>query len=464
MKLGDAKETNCEEGIVERIERFGGQGAGRPTSMRTVVLASLTGTAIEWYDFFLYATAAALVFNQLFFPTFEPLAGTLAAFATYAVGFFFRPVGAIVCGHFGDKIGRKSMLVFTLLVMGGSSALIGLLPTYESIGVLAPILLITLRCLQGFAAGGEWGGAVLLTTEYAPRGRRGLYGGFVAMGVALGLLLSNVVFITFSSLPDEQFFSWGWRVPFLLSIILIGVGLYIRLRILETPVFAEVQETDSEARMPIVDVIRNHPKNLLLAMGMFIGVNAGLYIVYTFMLTYGAEIGISRGVMLTGVLIASVVECFGDPGFAALSDRVGRRTVYLAGAIFTALFVFPMFWLVNTGVPILIYLALAVVLIGLSAQYGTTAAFFTELFSTRVRYSGASLGYQMAAVLGGGFAPLIGTALLAWSGGEAWPIATYMIALTIITIVSVYLSTETFQKDISGERPGEGVSGVAREA
>ncbi len=284
------------------------------------------------------------------------------------------------------------------------------------------------------------------------------------MGVALGLLLSNIVFLTFSSLPDEQFFSWGWRVPFLLSLLLIGVGLYIRLRILETPVFAEVQETASEARMPIVEVIRNHPKNLLLAMGMFIGVNAGLYIVYTFMLTYGAQVGISRGVMLTGVLIASVVECFGDPGFAALSDRVGRRTVYLAGAVFTALFVFPMFWLVNTGVPILIYLALAIVLIGLSAQYGTTAAFFTELFSTRVRYSGASLGYQVAAVLGGGFAPLIGTALLSWSGGEGWPIATYMLALTIITIVSVYLSTETFQKDISEERPGEGVSGVAREA
>src|SRR5918997_5064897 len=225
---------------MERMERIGGEHTGQTSSVRKVALASLVGTTIEWYDYFIYGTTAALIFNQLFFPSFEPLAGTLAAFATFAVGFFFRPVGAIICGHFGDKIGRKSMLVFTLLVMGGSSALIGLLPTYESIGVLAPILLIALRCLQGFAAGGEWGGAVLLTTEYAPRGRRGLYGGFVAMGVALGLLLSNVVFITFSSLPDEQFFSWGWRVPFLLSIILIGVGLYIRLRIMETPVFAEV--------------------------------------------------------------------------------------------------------------------------------------------------------------------------------------------------------------------------------
>lgn len=448
---------------MEEMEKLGGEDTGRPTSMRAVVVASIAGTVIEWYDFFLYATAAALVFSQLFFPTFDPLAGTMAAFATYAVGFLFRPIGGIFFGHFGDRIGRKSMLVATLLLMGTSSALIGLLPTYESIGVWAAILLVTLRCLQGFAAGGEWGGAVLMTTEYAPRGRRGFFGGFVAMGVALGLLLSNIAFIAFSSLPEEQFLSWGWRVPFLLSIILVGVGLFIRLRIMETPVFAQVRETHTEARMPIIDVVRNHPKNLLLAMGMFIGVNAGLYIVYTFMLTYGTAIGISRSVLLTGVLIASVVEVFGDPGFGALSDRVGRRTMYLAGAVFTALWVFPMFWLVNTGVPVLIYLALAVALIGLSAQYGTTAAFFAELFSTRVRYSGASLGYQAASVLGGGLAPLIGTALLAWSGGASWPIAIYMIALITLTIVCVLLATETFQKDISEERSEQGGSGTGSE-
>jgi MHS family shikimate/dehydroshikimate transporter-like MFS transporter len=448
---------------MEEMEKLGGEDTGRPTSMRAVVVASIAGTVIEWYDFFLYATAAALVFSQLFFPTFDPLAGTMAAFATYAVGFLFRPIGGIFFGHFGDRIGRKSMLVATLLLMGTSSALIGLLPTYESIGVWAAILLVTLRCLQGFAAGGEWGGAVLMTTEYAPRGRRGFFGGFVAMGVALGLLLSNIAFIAFSSLPEEQFLSWGWRVPFLLSIILVGVGLFIRLRIMETPLFAQVRETHTEARMPIIDVVRNHPKNLLLAMGMFIGVNAGLYIVYTFMLTYGTAIGISRSVLLTGVLIASVVEVFGDPGFGALSDRVGRRTMYLAGAVFTALWVFPMFWLVNTGVPVLIYLALAVALIGLSAQYGTTAAFFAELFSTRVRYSGASLGYQAASVLGGGLAPLIGTALLAWSGGASWPIAIYMIALITLTIVCVLLATETFQKDISEERSEQGGSGTGSE-
>jgi MFS transporter, MHS family, shikimate and dehydroshikimate transport protein len=448
---------------MEEIERLGGEDTGRPTSRRAVVFASVVGTVIEWYDFFLYATAAALVFSQLFFPTFDPLAGTMAAFATYAVGFLFRPIGGIFFGHFGDRIGRKSMLVTTLLLMGISSALIGLLPSYESIGVWAAIVLVALRCLQGFAAGGEWGGAMLMTTEYAPRDRRGLFGGFVAMGVALGLLLSNIAFITVSLLPEEQFFSWGWRVPFLFSLILVGVGLFIRLRIMETPLFARVRETNTEARMPIIDVIRNHPKNLLLAMGMFIGVNAGLYIVYTFMLTYGTAIGVSRGVMLTGVLIASVVEVFGDPGFGALSDRLGRKTVYLAGAIFTALWVFPMFWLVDTGIPVLIYLALAVALIGLSAQYGTTGAFFAELFSTRLRYSGASLGYQAASVLGGGFAPLIGTALLAWSGGEGWPIATYMFALFILTIVSVLLTTETFQKDISEERPGESASGTGSE-
>jgi MHS family shikimate/dehydroshikimate transporter-like MFS transporter len=427
---------------------------GERTSLRQVVAASLIGSVIEWYDFFIYGTAAALIFGQLFFPGSEPLIGTLYAFGTYAVGFVARPLGGVFCGHYGDKIGRKSMLVMTLLVMGVATFLVGLLPTYESIGILAPMLLVILRFLQGFAVGGEWGGATLMTVEYAPPGRRGFYGSWPGMGIPAGLVLATAVFTAFSSLPQEQFLSWGWRVPFLVSIVLVAVGLFVRLKILETPTFQRMQESGEGSQLPVVDVFRYYWKSLLLTMGAFFLLNGGFYVVVTFMLAYGTQsLGVDNSTMLTGVLIAGTVQIFAIGLFAALSDRVGRRPVYLGGAIFLLLFAFPFFWMVNTAAPPLIWLAMSIAIVALGAMYGPSGAFFSELFDTNVRYSGASLGYQLASAVAGGFAPLIATALLAAYGYPA--VALYMIVMALITIMAVYLATETYPRDISRRRSDE---------
>jgi len=422
-------------------------------SIRKVAVASFIGTTIEWYDFFLYGTASALIFNKLFFPNYDPLTGTLAAFGTYAVGFAARPIGGIVCGHYGDKVGRKSMLILTLLIMGIATFLIGCLPTYSQIGIWAPILLVVLRVAQGFGVGGEWGGAVLMAVEHSPEGRRGFYGSWPQIGVPAGLLLSTVIFTQIARLPEEMLFGWAWRVAFLLSFVLVGLGLFVRLAIVESPLFAEIKQAGVESRAPILDVLREHPKSVLLAMGARLAENGAFYVYTVFVLTYATQskIGFSRTAVLVAISIAAVVELFSMPAFGALSDRLGRRPVYLFGAIFTALFAFPFFWMIDSSNTILMSLAIVLALVlGHSAMYGPQASFFSELFGTRVRYSGASLGYQLSSVIAGGLSPLIAAGLLK-RYNASWPIALLIIGMAVATIISVYFAAETAHTDIESD-------------
>lgn len=421
----------------------------QPNNIRRVVIASFIGTTIEWYDFFLYGTAAALVFNKLFFPTIEPMAGTMAAFATYAVGFFARPLGGVVFGHFGDKLGRKSMLVTTLMMMGVATVLIGLLPTYEQVGVAAPVLLVALRFIQGFGVGGEWGGAVLMAVEHGHEGRRGFHASWVQAGVPVGLLLANGVFHLASSMEEKAFLAWGWRVPFLLGVLLLAVGMFIRMKIMESPVFTEAKKADPGPRVPILAVLRDHPRNVLLSMGARFAENAFFYIFTVLVLSFGSQqLGMSKGALLNAVLLGSAVQLVAIPWFGALSDKHGRRPVYLGGALFLTTFAFPFFWLLETRQEPLVIAAVIIGLVGHAAMYGPQAAFFSELFGTRVRYSGASLGYQLASPLAGGLAPLIATWLLNQSGGKPWPVAVYLIFMAAITLVSVWLVEETSRKKL----------------
>jgi MHS family shikimate/dehydroshikimate transporter-like MFS transporter len=422
------------------------------SNLRRVVAASFIGTTIEWYDFFLYGTAAALVFGDLFFPGSSPLIGTLSAFGTFAVGFAARPLGGIVFGHFGDRIGRKTMLVLSLMIMGFATFLIGCLPTHASIGIAAPILLVLLRFAQGIGVGGEWGGAVLMAVESAPKGKRGLFGAFPQMGVPAGLLLSTVVFTVVQNMTSEdQFMAWGWRIPFLVSIVLVAVGLIVRLALAESPAFKEVKEANAEADVPIVELVKTHKRDVLTAMGMRIAENGCFYIFTVFVLAYGEDtLNLSKNTMLTGVIIAAALGLLTVPFYGWLSDRFGRRKLYMAGALFTFAFVFPFFALLNTKEPVLIWLAIVLAVnVGHDLMYGPQAAYFSELFATRMRYTGASVGYQLASVFGGGFAPLIAVALLAAGGDEPYLVALYMMGMGVITVVATYFARETFRSDIS---------------
>lgn len=421
----------------------------KQSSIRIVGLASLIGTTIEWYDFFLYGTAAALVLNKVFFPTFDPFAGTLASLATYAVGFFARPLGGVIIGHYGDRIGRKSMLVLTLFIMGIATFLIGILPTYAQLGAMAPVLLVLLRLAQGFGVGGEWGGAILMAVEHAPPGRRGFYGSWPQIGVPAGLLLSTIVFTPFSRLPQEDFLSWGWRVPFLLSIVLVVVGLVIRVRIIETPAFSKMKEQRQEARQPVFEVLRRYPREVLIAMGARLAENGAFYLYTVFVLIYGTQhVHMDRNLVLTGIMIASAVELVSIPLFGALSDVVGRRPVYLFGALTTGILSYPLFWMLDTGSPALVRIALVLALaVGHAAMYAPQGAFFSELFGARVRYSGASLGAQLASVIAGGLSPIIATTFLEYGYGRG-ALSLYVIGMAVITIIAVGVAKETLRHDI----------------
>ncbi len=418
-------------------------------SVRRVVLASFIGTAIEWYDFFLYGTAAALVFDKLFFPSDNEFVSQMSSYGSFAIGFFARPLGGVVFGHYGDRVGRKAMLVTSLMMMGVATFLIGLLPDYGAIGVAAPVCLVLLRLIQGFGVGGEWGAAVLMAVEHGHSGRRGLYGSCVQVGAPMGLLLAAFVFAVVSTLPKDQFMAWGWRVPFLLGIVLLGIGMFIRLQIFESPLFDRLKKRESVSRVPLLDVIRSHPKNVLLAMGARFAENACFYIFSVFVLSYATQqLGLPRHLVLNGVWIAAGVQLFAIPLFGFLSDVMGRRPVYLGGALFLAAFAFPFFWLVETKMTGLIWLAIVLGLVGHAAMYGPQAAFFSELFGTNVRYTGASIGYQLASPLAGGLAPLIANALLRWSGDLSRPVSVYLIVTSAITMISIYALAETFQKKI----------------
>src|SRR5437763_6995601 len=430
-------------------------GSG-PSSARRVVVASLIGTSLEWYDFFVYGTAAALVFNKLFFPSFEPLVGTLLAFTTYAVGFAARPLGGIIFGHYGDRLGRKNVLVVTLLVMGLATFLIGLLPTYATIGRWAAILLVALRFVQGLGLGGDWGGAVLMSMEHGDPARRGLNASWPQVGVPAGLLLANGVLALISALTsDAGFLSWGWRVPFLLSGVLVLVGLWIRLTISESPLFQEVEQEHTKARMPVLDVLRVYPRSVLIALGARIGVDVAFYTFVLFIVTYVTQVlRVPRATALNPVLLGAAVQPAFLPLVGGRSDRVGRPPLHRSGAFGALLWVCGFFLLLDARSAPLIVLATVVALVFHAAMYGPQAAFIAELFSTRLRYSAASLGYQVAGVLGGALAPIISIALL--SRFDTWlAVTAYVCAMLLITIVAVFAAQETSTINLHAEKPTE---------
>src|SRR5688572_28369979 len=415
-------------------------GSAPRESVWRVALASMIGTSIEWYDFFIFGTAAALLFGRLFFPNVSELAGTLFAFATFAVGFVARPVGGLVFGHFGDRLGRKTMLVVTLTMMGLATFAMGLMPSYDTIGVWAPILMVVLRFVQGLAVGGEWGGAVLMATEHAGGQRRGFFGSFAQVGSAVGLLMATGMFLVVQQLPEEDFLGWGWRVPFLLSIALVVVGLFIRLRIMESPEFAKVKEARRVVKVPAVELLRSDTRNVLLAAGLYCAHGVLYYAMTVFTNTYRSSVyGVTGNTYLVGVMAAAAGQLFTIPLLGALSDKVGRRPVMMFGTLFIIAFAVPLNFLITSQVPVLIWLAVVVsICVGHNAVYSPTAALYTEMFPAHVRYSGASLGYQLGGAIAG-FVPLVAASLVGAAGGAYWPIAAIIALGGVIGFVCILL-------------------------
>jgi len=427
------------------------------SNIKKVALTSLSGTSIEWYDFFLYGAAAGLVFPKLFFGEVDPTTALILSFLTFAAGFIARPVGGIIFGHFGDIVGRKKTLVIALMLMGVSSTMIGLLPTYETIGIAAPLLLTFLRFCQGIAIGGQWGGAMLLVTESAPSNRRGFYGAYAQAGAPVGVILANIAFISVSSLTtEEDFLSWGWRIPFLISFVLVLISMYIQLRLEDTKAFKELEATKSQDQdnrrqiksSPILEALRRYPGRISLAAGAFLSIQVTFYILVAFILAYGVQTTeLSRNDILMAVLIGSALMVPTQFVFSDYSDKHGRKGIFMAGAVLTALWSFALFPLIDTGNFYLVIVGVTGGLVFLGMMYGPQAAFFAELFSTEVRYSGASLGYQIGAIIGGSFAPTIATLL--WKNYDIFWVSAYIAFASLLSLISVYFLTETYQSDLS---------------
>lgn len=439
--------------------------AGKKMPVRVIIAASV-GSALEWYDFFLYGTAAALVFGELFFPKSDPLVGTLLAFLTFGVGFVVRPLGGIIFGIMGDRYGRKPVLVITLLMIGIGTTLIGLLPTYAQIGYWAPILLVALRVVQGLGAGAEYGGAVIYLVENAPAKHRGFWGGFAPLGVSVGNLMAAGAFALVTMLPREELMSWGWRVPFLASVLLIAVGIYVRLRVSETPVYTEAVVARKKVESnPAMAALRKHPRNFMVVLGARLAENGLGYLFPVWGLSYVISLGVPRADALSALMVAFIVELFTILGFAALSDRIGRRPVYMFGALAGVALAFPFFWLVETKQ--WIYIALAFILaraVVTAAMFGPQASYFAELFPPQRRFAGFAFARELGSLLAGGPAPFLATALVAWASGSWWPVSIYVIILSLLTTWAIWAGPETYEENIADDTSQQPLSASAQPA
>lgn len=420
---------------------------------KKVLIASLIGSSIEWFDYFLYGTVAALVFNQMFFHSDDPAVGLMLAYASFALAFFIRPLGGVIFSHIGDRIGRKKTLVLTLSLMGGATVLMGFLPTYDNIGAAAPILLIVLRLIQGIGLGGEWGGALLLAVEYAPKERRGFFGSIPQMGVTIGMLLGTLALSIMTLLPEEAFLSWGWRVPFILSALLVIFGLWIRKGIDETPSFKKAQEKGEIAKIPFVETMRSHWKEVLIAVGAKVVETAPFYIFGTFIVSYATtQLGFSRTVTLNAVTIATIVTTILIPIMGKLSDKIGRKKLYVGGTVLMMLYAFPYFWLLHQNSALLLIVAtvlgLGIIWAPITAVLGTM---FSEIFKSNVRYTGITLGYQIGAALAGGTAPLVATALLNTYDNSYVPVALYIMLAAAISLIAIASVRDRSNQDLDSE-------------
>lgn len=429
--------------IAEQVS-ITSSSASRTAKIKRVVVSSVIGTAVEWYDFLIHGTATALVFNRVFFPLSDPALSTIAAFGTYAVGFLARPLGAAIFGHFGDRVGRKAMLVMTILIMGLGTFLIGLLPTYDQIGSTAPILLVALRLLQGIGLGGEWGGAVLMVVENSPASNRGLLGSMVQIGLPIGNLAAIGMFAALSQMPESDFLAWAWRVPFLMSIVLAGIGLYIRLKLEETPVFREIEARNDVVRRPLVEILARHRRPFFTAIGLKLSEVTYATITGVFAISYvTGTLAMPRNVIINAIFLAAVVALVMIPVFGWLSDRIGRKRMFYAGCLFAMAFAFPMFWLLDTKDPLIITLTIiAAITFAQMVGFAVSASWYSELFAPRLRYSGTSLGFQVGATMGG-VTPFAAATFMAWTGGATWPISVYLIALATITFFAAMVAPET---------------------